>query len=92
MEGLGQQALLCERCEGLDARNNRHRNTRLAATLHEVEIAAVVEKHLRYNIFGSRLDLCAQILDVGIYVHSLLVLFGITRHAEREDIAQRLVL
>ncbi len=83
-EGAGQDLQVLGRRDRLDARDDRYRDARFAAALHEIEVLAVVEEHLGHDVVGSRIDLLLEVLEVALGVRRLEMLFGIARHAYRE--------
>jgi len=83
-EGFGQHLQVAQRRDRLEARDDRHGDARLAAAAHEVEVAAVVEEHLRYDVLRPGVDLLPEVADVARHVAGLEMHFGVAGHADRE--------
>ncbi len=84
MEYLRQHRELRLRRKRLDARNDRHVDTRRAAILDKSEYARVVEAHLRDDVVGPRVDFFLEPAHVLGRIRGLAVLFGIAGHAYAE--------
>ena len=65
-----------------EARHDGHGNAHLAALLHEREVVAVVEEHLRDDVVGPGIHLVLQVEDVPRHVGGVLVFL---RVATRTD-------
>ena len=87
-ECLGNDAQLSSTFQRLDARYDRHRNTRLAGTLHEVEVTIVVIEQLRHGILRTGIHLPFQPHQVALQVGSLVMFLGITGYAVAEGRAR----
>lgn len=60
------------RLDGHNARDNRHRDTLCSHELDPCQKAIDVIKQLRDNEIGTCIDLCFQMVELGVFVPSML--------------------
>src|SRR5690554_875871 len=74
---------------GLNTRDYGHRDSRGTATIHELEILPVIEKHLGNQIIGPVIDLHFRVEYLRLHVGRLFMLLGVTSHAIRKRLFRR---
>ena len=87
-ESLGHEGELREFAEGFDARDDGHRDARLAAAVDKSVVGRVVVEKLRHTVVRSQLHLAFEHLEIAFQVGRLFVLFGIARHTVGERLSR----
>ncbi len=70
---------LTTRRQDLETRNDGHVDARRTTRFDVAEVVAVIEKHLRHDVLGARIDLLFGAADVRFDVRRLEVLLGVAR-------------
>ena len=70
--------------EGLESRDNGHRDPHRTATLHKVEVAAVVVEKLGHDVVGTGIDLRFEVAEVLLQRGGIAMLLGVACHTDGE--------